>query len=963
MNCFERFFSVLTGFLICAGVHAQDIKAVLTDTSNGDAIPFATVSLHREGAPKAYKYALSNDKGEVKIEKVRGGDYEFKAELLGYEALSVKVKVDKEDVDLGTLKMKPDNNILDAARVSATGNPIIIKKDTIEFNANSFKTTENDVLEDLLRKLPGVEVGEDGSITVNGETIKKITIDGKTFFLDDPQLASKNIPAKVVEKLKVIQKKSDQAEFTGIDDGEEETVIDLSVRPGMLNGAFGNIMGGAGHDVPADEGIDGDYRYQGAAFIGSFTDSRQLSLILNGNNTNNRGFNDLAGSMMGNMRGGGGGMGGRQGGFGGNNGITTSYMGGLNGSWNLFDNNMELGSNYLFDHTGKDVLETTDKVTYLDDYDMLYHSEGSSSTKTNGHRLGVRVDHKFSENTSILFEPRLNIGNGSYAERNTYSTYRDEAAEGNLLNSGDSHETGRNNSISTSGFALLRQRLGKPGRTLTVMGRYSYSDNDLNAENYSNTFIGGANSVIDQSIVSNQRSSSLMGRVTYTEPLGGNLFAEANYRYSWSRNSSDKNTTNNLTGEKDYMYSNEITNEYDTQEMGVNLMYQKEKGRVQLGFAAIPTSTYNKTSRYDAASGKYLDLDPYKDFRWNYSPRLMVWWEFNENANARAFYRGMSEQPSTKQLMPVPDNTDPLNVSFGNSGLTPYFTHSLRGDVRYNNKQTFASFNIRFNASYVENPIVNATWFNNGAQFSMPFNGPDRASAGMNGFANVPIAKSNWSVSNFARVNWSKSASYVGSDIDMSAYSVDKDYYKFMKEMIDNFNDKAYYDAHFDKSSIESLSLVERLRLTYHSDALEVSASARTLINKSWYSIRNSRTTTLNNQVRGEITWTWDATGISLKSRCNYNWYNGYSTDQENEIILDAEIQKLLFRKMVTFSIKGYDILGQSKNLSVTDSDNYHSEVINNTLGRYIVASITFRFGTFDSSKMRGPGGRPPGPR
>ena len=966
MNCFKRLIVVSAGLLAFIGGAAQEIKAVLVDASTSEPVAFATISLTKEGASKAYKYALSGEDGKASIPKVKSGDYVFKAELLGYEAFISKVKVDGKDVDLGEVKMQPDRKMLDAATVSAAGNPIIVKKDTIEFNANSFKTTENDVLEDLLKKLPGVEVGENGAITVNGETIKKITIDGKTFFLDDPQLASKNIPAKIVEKLKVIQKKSEQAEFTGIDDGEEETVIDLSVKPGMLRGAFGNIMAGAGHDVPADNSVgDGDYRYQGAAFIGNFTKERQISLILNGNNTNNRGFDDLSGSMMGNMRGGG--MGGGQGGFGGGNGITTSYMGGLNGSWTLFDNKMELGSNYLYNETDKNVEETTDKITYLDDYNMLYHSQGSNNTVSRGNRIGLRVDHKFSENTSILFEPRINFGNGHYAERNVYSTYRDEVADGNLLNSGNSHEYGHNNNVSTSGFALFRQRLGIPGRTLTVMGRYSYSNNKLDAENYSDTYIGGVDSVINQSINSNQRAASLMGRVTYTEPLGNHFYFEANYRYSWNRSFSEKNTIDNKTGLKDYMYSNEITNEYNNQEMGFNFMYQNEKSRAQLGFAAMPTKTYNKTSRYDASAGRYAELDPYKDFRWNFSPRLMVWWEFNENANARVFYRGNSAQPSTRQLMPVPDNTNPLNVSFGNAELTPYFTHSLRGDVRYNNKKTFSSFNIRFNASYTQNPIVSATWYNNGAQFSMPFNGPDNFNAGVNGFANLPIARSNFTISNFTRVNWSQSASYVGTNIDMTTYSEDKDYYRFMNEMIRNFNDEAYFAEHFDESSIKNLGLTERLRLIFRTDNLELSASARTRINKSWYSIKDSRTTTFNNQVRFGVNWTWDATGITFKSEGNYNWYRGYSVEQPNEVVLDAEIQKLLFNKKVTFAIKGYDILGQSKNLSVTDSDNYHREVVNNTLGRYIIASLTYRFGTFDRSKMRnqgrrGPGGGPGGP-
>lgn len=954
-----RSIVTIIGLLIGSAVFAQNkISAVLVDSSNGEPVPFATVSLTRDGAKKPDAYNLSTESGEVVIAKVHKGSYLFKAELLGYKAFEKHIRVDG-DLDLGKVSMNPDKQMLDAASVSAVGNAIIVKKDTLEYNANAFKTTENDMLEDLLKKLPGVEVSEDGSITINGETITKITIDGKTFFLDDPQLASKNIPAKLINKLKVINKKSEQAEFTGIDDGEEEKVIDLDIKPGMMKGAFGNIMAGGGRDIPSSSSVDPDWRYQGAAFVGNFTKERQLSLILNGNNTNNRGFNDLSGSMMGNIRGEGR-MGRGQGGWGGGNGITTSYMAGVNGAWTLLDGNMDLSSNYLYNHTDKNVVEKSAKTTYVnDDYNLVDRSEGSSLTASGGHRIGVRLDHKFSKNTSILFEPRINFGTGSYSQDSYTSRMADSLSNGvtKELTSSDNRQNGSNRNVSTSGFMLFRQRLGIPGRTLTVMGRYSFSDNDLSASNWSETSADGAKTRIDQSISSNQKSSSLMGRVTYTEPLGNNLYVEANYRYSWSRSTSEKDTWDNVLNTKSYIYSNEIENVSHNQEIGVNVMYQKEKSRAQVGFAAMPTRTYNSTTRYDSLNDSWKPME-YDDFRWNFSPRVMLWWEFGDNANARLFYRGRSSQPSTRQLMPVPDNSDPLNVSFGNPELTPYFSHSMRGEVRYNNKKTFTSFNINFEGGYVQNPIVSLTWYDQGAAYTMPFNGPDNFNAGINGFANIPIAKSNFSISNFARVNWNESSSYVGEGVDMSSYTSGGDYYAFMDELISNWNNQAWYDAHISLNTISSLALVERLRLIYRSDNLELSASGRTRINKSWYTIRDTRTTTFNNQLRLTANWTWDEPGITFKAEGNYNWYNGYSTKQPDEYVVNAEIQKLLFRKKFTLALKGYDIFGQAKNLTVTDASNYHNEVVNNTLGRYVILSLTYRFGTFDRSKMRGPGGR-----
>ena len=951
------------------GLFAQNkISAVLTDASSGDPLGFVTVSLFKDGREKPLKYALSDEKGQVTIDAVAKGTYTFKAELLGYKAYSATVKMESKAIDLGTLKMSVDTEQLDAASVSAVGNPMIVKKDTIEFNASSFKTTDNDVLEDLLKKLPGVEVSEDGSVTVNGESISKITIDGKTFFLNDPQLATKNIPAKMVNKLKVIQKKSEQAEFTGIDDGEEETVIDLSVQPGMMKGLFGNVAAGAGYDLPSQDGIKSDVRYQGNAFIGRFTDNSQISLILNGNNTNNRGSSNFSGNMMRGMMGGGG-MGRGQGGWGGGNGITTSYMGGLNGAWTLFDDKMNVGGNYLYNASDNDVEESSVKTTYLNDYNLLYNSSGISNTHSDGHRFGVRLEHKFSENTSILFEPSVNFGTGHYSQSSKDSTYRDDLA-GNLtkLNNAFTENSGSNRNASASGFLLFRQRLGIPGRTMTAMVNFNLSNNVLDGLNNNGTtsYDSGVAKTdeVRQSFNNNQKSYSVWGDLTYTEPLGNHFYVEANYSYNWSRSSSDKQTYDLLNGgELDYNYSNSIINENVRQEIGVNALYQDKNFRAQVGFAAMPTKTYNSTTRYNSADGSYTPQE-YSDFRWNFSPQAMMFMDVNDNFNWRLFYRGQSSQPSTSQLMPVPDNSDPLNVSFGNPTLTPYFSHNLRGDLRYSNKERYTSFNMRFSGGFTQNPVVNLIWYGaNGGQYTMPFNGPTTSNASVNGFGTIPIGKSSFSINNSLGLSWRKSASYVGTGID--EYD-GQDFYGFMEKLIADFNDPSFYAAHITENSTRTLSANERLRVRYSGKSLEASLGGSTRMNKSWYSISTTKdqTTTWNNQLSASLTWNWTATGISLESDFDYNWYNGYSTAQPSQCVLNAEISKLLFNNNMTLALRGYDILGQSKNLTVSDSANYHSEAVNNTLGRYVVVSLTWRFGTMGNRRggRRGPGGGPGGP-
>lgn len=951
---------------VCAfSAFAQNsVKIVLQEDGTGEPVSFATVTVTKAGAKSPAYAGLTDDKGAVTIPNVRNGSYTVKAELLGYKPYSKEIKVSNASVDLGTVKMDQDRQSIDAATVSAVGNPILIKKDTIEYNASSFKTSENDVLEDLLKKLPGVEVGEDGSITVNGETITKITIDNKTFFLDDPQLASKNLPAKMINKLKVIKKKSEQAEFTGIDDGEEENVIDLSVKPGMMKGVFGSVSGGVGHDAPTATTKYDDYRYQGAGFIGKFTSNQQLSGLFNVNNTNNRGFNDLSGSMMQGMRGGGGGMGRGGGGWGGGNGIITSYMGGLNGAWDLFDNKMNLGANYLFNGSNRTVEEESTKTTYQDDYNLIYDTKGLNLTNSYGHRFGMRLDHKFSDNTSILFQPQVSFGNGNYSETSDFSTVKDN---GDNVNKGSSLNSGANKNFSTNGFALFRQRLGIPGRTLSLMARYSFSNNNMDGINKSETytFDGKDPQIVDQNFHQASKSASLSGRLTYTEPLGDHFYVEGNYSYSWSRSQSEKKTFDTATGELNKTYSNSIVNEHINQEIGANMLYQSTKLRAQVGFSGRPTHTYNETTKYDASKGT-MAPKAYDSKVWNFAPQAMLMWDITDNYNMRFFYRGQSSQPSTSQLMPVPDNTDPLNVSFGNPSLQPYFSHSLRGEFRFNDRKTFTSFSINMRGGMVKDPIISAVWTDAaGVQYSMPFNGDNSANASVNFFLNMPIAKSNFSISNSAGLTWNRSTSFLADKFDMSPYysGGELDYDAFLEA----FNSGK---LPFQSNILNSFNVNERLRVIYRSDALELSLSGNTRMRRSIYSVKTSANTkTFNNQIRASLNWTWSETGIGLKSDFNYNWYNGYTTAMPSEYVLNAEITKLLFKNKVTLALKGYDIFGQAKNLSITDNANYHMEAVNNTLGRYIILSLTYRFGTFDRGSMRrggqgnpgGPGGGPMG--
>lgn len=965
---------LLVSLLAAPSAFAQAIYSVkvrAVEEKTGQPVAFATASVTVKGEKEALKYTLTDDQGYATMTKLKKGSYTFRVELMGYKSYVREITIEK-NMDLGTIRMADDAIALDAAQISAVGNPIIVKKDTIEYAASSFKTSDNDMLEELLKKLPGVEVEADGSITANGETIKKITIDGKTFFLDDPQLASKNIPAKIIEKVKVVEKKSDQAQFTGIDDGEEETVIDLSLRPGMMKGWFGNIMGGGGHDIPGEGSDMNDWRYQGAAMLGRFTDESQISIILNGNNTNNRGFNDVAGSMMQNMRGGRG-MGRGMGGWGRNNGISNTWMGGLNGAFTMLDGDMDLAGNYLYNGSDKFVEEESSKITYLDDGSrLLYDQKGTNNTFSQGHRFGVRLEHKFSENTSILFEPQFNIGSGSFNEFSDFQTYTERDGQRDSTNRGYNSNLGDSDSWSTSGFLLFRQRLGKPGRTISANIRYSFSYNNLDGFNQSLTSVKDTagvwgNEIVNQRFDQNSRSVSLHGRVVYTEPITEYIFFEANYQYGWSRNTSYKNTFNsgtdllddtgllifNPAGESiDDRYSNSILNRSITQRAGVNFSYQKKKFRAQLGASVNPTDTYNETTGHDAYRSKVI----------NWSPQAMLNYEFTENSNVRFFYFGWSNQPSTSQLLPVPDNSDPLNIALGNPNLNPYFNHNIRGNFRYTNKKTFTSVNARFGGSLVENAITSAQWYDPaGVQYSIPVNGPASGNVDARIMVNSPFGKTGLSIFSMTFARYNQSTSYIGTGALESSKYYDAENASFDYSLFNrDFPDLGASDK-FITNRTQTMNFTQRLRLTYRNDFVEVTLGGRTRMSKSWYTMENSQLkATWNNQADMSMNWTIPG-GINLIADLDYNWYNGYTTPQEDEFVLNAEITKQLFKKKFTLALKAYDILGQSKNLSVTDSANYHQEVRNNTLGRYIILSLTYRFGNFNrNGQNRGPMGGPP---
>lgn len=898
------------------GYSQNSLKVMVLDSASKAPVEFATMSIKYIGEQQAKRYALTDSTGFALIKSAPIGRATVTIECVGYRQHKQLFDVHKGANDLGTVYLNGQNT-LNTIVVTAAGNQMMVKQDTIEYNANAFKVNDTDMLEELLKKLPGVEIGEDGSITANGKTISKIMIDGKTFFMDDPQLASKNLPAKIIEKLKVVERKSDEARFTGIDDGEEETVLDLSLKKGMSEGWIGNLGGGYGTKR----------RYEGSAMIGRFTKNINLSFIGNANNTNNRGFNDMAGSMMSvMMSSGSGGMGMGRGPGGGfsftGNGITRSKMGGFNGNYEADSKKIKVNTSYLYSTTDKNVEEEKNRTTMLSDNLNQYNwSAGKQNTIARGHRWDAEIEYNPTDATSFIFRPYVRFGNGDFEQLNRFTTLRGADS----TNRGYNTSFGDNHSQQIGGRLVFRQRLWKPGRTLTLRVFYNFSNNSSDGYNISKTnyFNGGVinqTSEVNQSYHQNQRSNQIGINGTYTEPLGKNYFIQASYRYSINHSNTVKTTYDfdpftNQYDIKDEEYSSKYMGNFTNQRYELALRKQEEKYNFMFGFSASPSKT---TSEGRGRDTSYTVT--------NFSPSARLDYRISESKFFRLSYWGRTSQPSLNQLLPIPDNSNPLYVQEGNASLNPSFTHQISSEYRTNNRQTFSFFGASIDFRYTSKSIINQKRYSDdGIQYSKYVNA-DKGVYNISGrlFYNSKIAKSDFNIHVSSHISYGNGFSYVATN------------------------------GNFAENETKTFNINLNTRLSYRIDNFEASIGGGTNLRDARYSVKSiDDVRTWSNRVSGSFNWTFLKT-FNITSDINYRWYNGYSAGYgQSQTIWNGEISKTFYHNAFTFKVRCYDILNKSRNTYRNNSENYFEDVTNNTLGRYLMFTLTFRFGSFGGKSMR----------
>ncbi|MDR1747310.1 MAG: outer membrane beta-barrel protein [Tannerella sp.] len=919
----RRFLGFLFWLLPAISLTAQiEVRGTIIESGSKEPIEQATVRLLSNKDSSLVTGDVSGRDGSFAVKKVKAGDYILEASFIGFEPefISLKITGRTNPVNVGQIEMHEESVLLGEAVITAKAVEVTVKGDTVEYNADSYKLAEGSMLEDLLKKMPGVEVSNDGTVTVNGKEIKKVLVDGKEFFSDDPKVASKNLPAKMVEKVQAYDKRSDMAMMTGFNDGDEEAVINLTVRPGMKRGWFGNAFAGYGSQE----------RYEGNFMVNKFVNNDQLSAIGGINNTNNMGFTDLASSMFSGMGGGGRRM---MMNFGGNNGITQSGNIGTNFS-KEFSSKLTIGGNARYSHSdneadSKNVTENILKSGNTSDYDK-------SHTNTLNDNLGInlRLTWKPDTLTQLIFTPNFSYSRTNQSDIGdsyTLNSSRDS------MNTVTSNSGSKGSGYNTSARLEASRKLNSSGRTLSISLSGGTGDTKNDGTNYSLTrYFQEAMpaDLVDQQTNYHNTSYNYRGFVSFVEPLGYNNFLQLTYSYSGSRNEAIKNayTGANYT-ELDSAYSKSSRNESANQRASVAFKSQRDKYNYTVGFNVDPS--WQKTGTFVGNTILYSNSRNVV----NYSPSFQFIYRPAQQTDVRIDYEGRTSQPSMLQLQPVEDVSNPLNTTIGNPELKPLYTNSLRMRFQKFIPEQQTALLFFGSANYIINDIVNSTVNDptTGKKYTTYENVNGNYNFDGRFIFNTPLKNKKFSINSMLFGRYANANSLIDEAKNMN----------------------------------KSLQLQERLTLNYRSDLFDFGLNG----NISYRNTSNSLETGSNLKTYdyggGMNTSLYLPYDFRVESDINYSTNSGYSDGYEqNELLWNASLSKsFLAGNAATLRLKIYDILQQRSSISYSTTSTYTRYSEYNTLNSYFMLHFIYKFSVFagggKESDMRrgGPfgGGPPPG--
>ena len=934
-KCLLMLLMILFSPMAFAQQSGVNVTGSVVEQGSDTPIEQATVRLLNVKDSAMVRGVVSARNGSFTLKNVKKGSYLLHITFIGYDPLYQPLQITgkKNPVNVGKLELSDGAIELGEAVVIGKAPEVTVRNDTVEYNADSYKVTEGSVLEDLLKKMPGVEVDSEGKITVNGKEVKKVMVDGKEFFSDDPKVASKNLPAKMIDTLQVLDKKSDMAQMTGFDDGEEETVINLTVKPGMKQGWFGNAYGGYGSKD----------RYEGNAMVNRFVNNDQITFMGGANNTNNMGFSDLASTMFSGMGGGGG----RRGGFGAGSGITSSGNAGLNFSKEFKPDKLTLGGNTRYSHSDNDARSKSDRQNILPGDSSSYdNSEAMSRTKSDNFGVDFRLEWKPDTMTQLIFRPSFSLShsmNDNFSDATTLDNERDTVNTNKSSNYSESNGYNLNASIDFS------RKLNNKGRvfsaTLSGGNSDSYSDG-MNRSDivYFNQTDALKNSIIDQRSRYDNKGFNYRAYVSWVEPIGHNNFIQATYSISQRKQEALKNVYNQdadgIYNVLDSAYSQSYRNNFISQRASLSFKSQRAKFNYTIGLNLDPSYSSSENFVGDTTlskiTRKVVNLSPMAQF--NYM--------FDKRTNLRIMYNGRTSQPSMTQLQPVADISDPTNITIGNPDLNPRYTNNVFIRFQQFTPEKQRAFMIMANGSYIINDIVSYTSYNQetGVKTTTYKNVNGNYSGNVRMMLNTPLKNKKFSINSMTMASFANSNGYINEE----------------------------------KNTNRNLILSERGGIDFRSSYLDLGVNGNIRYNATSNSLQKENNQNTFNYGAGGYTTIYLPLNFKIESDVNWSTNSGYGDGfKQNEVLWNASASKsFLKNNQGTLRFKIYDILRQRSNISRSVTASYIQDSEYNTLGSYFMVHFIYRFSIFKGGasasdvktpgrggRGRGPMGPPPGHR
>ena len=967
-------------FLTALSIQAQrTFSGTVIDDTQKEAVIQATVALLKTDSTLVVNTATNLD-GQFKLTAPQDGRYLLKVSYLGYKTLYKNLTMEGKPVNLGQLTIEADAILLKGAEVVKNQAKVYTKDDTLIYNASAYRAPEGSVVEELVKKLPGAEVSDDGTIKINGKTVQKIKVDGKEFMTGDTKTAIKNLPTSIVDRIKTYDEKSDLSRVTGIDDGNEQMVLDFGLKKGMNRGMFANIDGGVGTK----------HRYSGRAFGAMMKDEWRIMSFLSGNNTNDMGF-------------GGGGGGGRFGG-GGRNGLQASKMGSVNFNYEKA-NLLKWDGSVRWNHGDGDVWSRSSSENFVSRTGSFGVSLSQSYSRSNSWNAQMRLEWTPDTLWNISLRPNWSYGTNDGTSNSLSATFNQDPYDyvsstndialmvANMLGVSDTllvnnfARNGLNYSDSKrlGGTLQINRKLGSGGRNITLQLGANYSDGDsrsissnlVDLYRYLTINPDSAQYQTNRYNLTPTKNYDYNARLTYSEPIFTAMFLQFSYNFQYRYTKSDRSTY-------DFSWANNTRADY-LDWSGINPHYRNwdayldqplQHGTLEDTYYRRDLSRFSQYKNYIHTGEVMLRvirkaynfnvgvqiIPQNSEFTYrysttdtvtkrtvvNWSPTANFRWKLSDRGNMRFEYRGSTGQPSMSDLLPITDNSDPLNITSGNPGLKPSFTQrfSWRYNDYFERHQRFVFANLNF--STTSNSVANMVKYDpiTGGRSSRPENINGNWNIGGNFTFNTALdTLGNYNINTGTEVNYSNNVGYI--DLER--------------------------DGNVSKMTTKQTTLSERLGASYRNSWLEVELNGGIRYNYVHNALQpnsNLSTWAFNYGFNTTLQAPW---GMQFTTSLNMSSRRGYSdaAANTNELIWNAQIsQSFLQGKPLSVRLEFYDILGKQSNFSRAISAMSRNDNWYNSINSYVMLRVSYRLNLFGTKEMRqamrgagGPGEGPGGNR